>query len=339
MTIESVKCSRLRLAACFFAWMALLLPSALVAQSDASRHDLFEVESATALDREGVPPWHLQMSFDLSGLNGKEKESGTIEEWWIGQGRKRIVVSSPSFSIPSMSPKGEDPWVGREAYLVKLLLQQVVHPVQDYSRFQGLRFETKPRAFGKVTLSCISVRSKGMFDSFGWPEYCSEPNTSTLRIHFDAGELSVARNRLGTFMNTSVSLRNTISYGGKMAIAGEVTKLERYVPGKDEIAADDSANGGQEVPGSVVAGDRVKFVQPEYPEMERARHAGGSVVLCAVISREGKITSLDVVASPAEDFSKSAMEAVRKWEYQPYLLNGKPTELDTTITINFSTNR
>ena len=35
-------------------------------------------------------------------------------------------------------------------------------------------------------------------------------------------------------------------------------------------------------------------------------------------------------------FNNSAMEAVRQWTYKPYLLNGNPTEVETTITVNYS---
>jgi TonB family protein len=333
-----MKCSRFKTAAWLLGWLGLLVPTALLAQSDESRHALSELESATSLNRVGVSPWHLQMSFDLYDLDGKKKESGTIEEWWIKPGRSKIVITSPSYTVTLPAAPGENVKNDREAYLVNLLLRQVVHPVQEYSRFQGLTFETEAQKFGKVMLSCISVHPqqlKGSPESFGWPEYCAEPNTTTLRMRFDGGEFGITRNQVGTFMNTSVALRNTINYAGKVAIDGNVTKLESYAPDKAEIVADDSASAGQQVPGIVVSGSRIKYVQPNYPVYEKLSHASGSVVLYAVISREGTISSLDVVASPAKDFSETALEAVRQWVYRPYLLNGEPREVNTTITVNF----
>jgi protein TonB len=32
------------------------------------------------------------------------------------------------------------------------------------------------------------------------------------------------------------------------------------------------------------------------------------------------------------------MEAVRQWRYKPYMLSGEPTEVETTINVNFSLN-
>jgi len=37
-------------------------------------------------------------------------------------------------------------------------------------------------------------------------------------------------------------------------------------------------------------------------------------------------------------FNKAAIDAVRQWKYRPYVLNGEPTEVMTTITVNFAVN-
>ncbi len=33
---------------------------------------------------------------------------------------------------------------------------------------------------------------------------------------------------------------------------------------------------------------------------------------------------------------KSAMDAVKQWRYKPYLLNGDPVEVETTINVDFN---
>jgi protein TonB len=32
----------------------------------------------------------------------------------------------------------------------------------------------------------------------------------------------------------------------------------------------------------------------------------------------------------------AALEAVKRWKYRPYFLNGEPVEVETVITVNFS---
>jgi periplasmic protein TonB len=61
------------------------------------------------------------------------------------------------------------------------------------------------------------------------------------------------------------------------------------------------------------------------------------VVLKTVISKSGAIESLVVVSGPAE-LQTSALNAVKQWRYRPYLLNGHPTAVDTTITVTYNLN-
>ena len=76
-------------------------------------------------------------------------------------------------------------------------------------------------------------------------------------------------------------------------------------------------------------------IQPIYPPIARAAHVGGTVVVQAVISKTGHIESAHVVSGPAM-LQGAALDAVRNARYHPFLLNGDPTEVDTTISINFN---
>ena len=75
-------------------------------------------------------------------------------------------------------------------------------------------------------------------------------------------------------------------------------------------------------------------IRPVYPAIARAAHVEGTVVVEAIISRAGTIESLHVVSGPVM-LQNAALEAIREARYRPYLLNGEPTEVQTTITVNF----
>jgi protein TonB len=85
----------------------------------------------------------------------------------------------------------------------------------------------------------------------------------------------------------------------------------------------------------VVAGNKIGGVNPSYPPIARAAHVSGTVVLHAIISKTGTITDLKVVSGP-EMLRASAVDAVRTWRYKPYILNGEPTEVDTTVSVNYN---
>ena len=75
-------------------------------------------------------------------------------------------------------------------------------------------------------------------------------------------------------------------------------------------------------------------VAPVYPDEARAEKIQGTVVLHAIIEKDGKVSSLTVVSGPKE-LQVAALDAVRQWTYKPYLLNGNPTQVETTINVNF----
>jgi TonB family protein len=77
----------------------------------------------------------------------------------------------------------------------------------------------------------------------------------------------------------------------------------------------------------------VKKVIPVYPQDAKHNHVTGAVILQAVIGTDGGVHDLQVVSAPCPSLAASALWAVSHWEYRPYLLNGNPVEMDTTIHV------
>lgn len=85
----------------------------------------------------------------------------------------------------------------------------------------------------------------------------------------------------------------------------------------------------------VVEGLLVRKVTPEYPPIARTAHIQGSVQLSAVIGKDGKIENVQVISGHPM-LAQAALNAVKQWRYKPYVLNGQPVEVQTTITVNFT---
>jgi len=85
----------------------------------------------------------------------------------------------------------------------------------------------------------------------------------------------------------------------------------------------------------MMEGNLIHKVQPEYPQLARQARIQGTVVLRAIISREGKIENLQVLSGHPL-LAPAAIEAVRQWRYRPYLLNDQPVEVETEVTVNFT---
>lgn len=74
---------------------------------------------------------------------------------------------------------------------------------------------------------------------------------------------------------------------------------------------------------------------PVYPEIARVALVEGAVVLHVLIGEDGAPMQIAAVSGP-EMLKGAALEAVKEWRWRPYLLNGQPTAVDTTVTVTFS---
>jgi TonB family protein len=74
---------------------------------------------------------------------------------------------------------------------------------------------------------------------------------------------------------------------------------------------------------------------PVYPPAAKKAKIQGKVVLDAVIGTDGNVENLRVISGPQE-LQQSALDAVRQWTYKPYLLNGNPVEVETTVNIIYN---
>jgi protein TonB len=88
------------------------------------------------------------------------------------------------------------------------------------------------------------------------------------------------------------------------------------------------------LPSSVAEGLLIYKPLPQYSRLAITMHAEGTVVLAATISTNGTITNLRVVSGPAV-LQQSAVAAVSNWRYRPYMLNGQPVEVETTVNVVF----
>jgi len=85
----------------------------------------------------------------------------------------------------------------------------------------------------------------------------------------------------------------------------------------------------------VTKGLLIHRIEPAYPPLARAARVQGEVMLSAVISTTGDIQNLQLISGHPM-LVPAAIAAVRQWRYKPYLLNGQPVEVETTITVIFS---
>jgi len=87
--------------------------------------------------------------------------------------------------------------------------------------------------------------------------------------------------------------------------------------------------------GQVTAASIITQTHPVYPPLARQARIQGTVVLHAIIDKDGKVAQLEVVSGHPL-LVQAALDAVKQWRYKPTLLNGDPVEVDTTIQVTFT---
>jgi bla regulator protein blaR1 len=108
--------------------------------------------------------------------------------------------------------------------------------------------------------------------------------------------------------------------------AAAVIEEEKAAPGNDEAS---------QVSATVMAGNLLTRVLPAYPDAAKKAKIQGAVLLHAIINKEGVVEDLQVISGP-EELRQSTLDAVSQWKYKPYLLNGEPVEVMTTVTVTYS---
>jgi protein TonB len=75
-------------------------------------------------------------------------------------------------------------------------------------------------------------------------------------------------------------------------------------------------------------------VIPAYPHQALVIRRDGPVVVRAIVTDSGKVSQVKLLSGDPI-LGRAAMDAIRQWRYHPALLNGKPTQTETDITLNF----
>jgi protein TonB len=88
-------------------------------------------------------------------------------------------------------------------------------------------------------------------------------------------------------------------------------------------------------PPSLVPGTRAL---PRYPDLARRAGLQGTVILLVVVEKDGTVGTIEIIKSPDQrwGFDLSAIDAVKRWRYQPALMNGSPVAAYIQVMIEFT---
>jgi TonB family protein len=327
--------------------LAVLGMGSTFAQSTAPGARLERATANSTLASPDLKPWHLKLDVTVFDEKGKDPHQGTVEAWQSGADSRTVYTFGASSSTQlyhdakfyRISNGSDVPYRASE------VLQQFLHPGVRTDEMTGATPDLRKVDFGKTTLECIMLSQpikRLAYAPLGlFPTYCLEPGSDRLRASYDFATRAVIRNGMGKFLDREVTTSLTLMEGPVVVATGKVLTLTTYSPQPDEFVPTAEMKlsiATARISGGIVAGMNLKKVAPIYPEAAKGNRVSGTVILRAIIGRDGHVYALRPVSSPDPDLALSAIAAVSQWTYKPYLLNGEPTEVDTTIVVNYNIN-
>ena len=299
---------------------------------DAAWQRYLHVLRASSLEWSTSQPFFIKAEYQLYDLDGNPSVKGTAEASWPATLLDPIRIHSSDLTVDEHSDYTRT--YTREKYLVDQALESAMRPFRSATERKDFHLEPVGEEIGTVQIDCFSILPPGTQRTPSTTVYCTNSNNQIVDITGD--QYVIAREDFRVFRNHEVPMDITVSYEEKRAISLHVTELDELQPNSTVKSGLSIEARTVRVPAAIVAGMALKQKQPKYPFEAKMKKLSGTVVLAGIIGTDGKIAALDVIASPNSLLSKSSLDAVRKWEYRPYLLNGKPVRMETTISVNYS---
>lgn len=110
-------------------------------------------------------------------------------------------------------------------------------------------------------------------------------------------------------------------------------ELESQIPGTEPILQAPAAT----VPAEVMEKLVTHKIEPIYPEAARQANRQGVVALDVIVGPDGAVVDVRPISGP-DELAPAAVEAVKWWRFQPYVVNGQAVQVKTTLAVDFRGN-
>jgi TonB family protein len=324
--------------------------SAVTMPSDPKELLLLAAKS-NGLGGPDMKPWHLKASFEIVDKSGNATDEGSLEELWASEHKwKQIVTISGRAKTTFNTDRGtfEVGTLEPASSLLGQIANGWLTPMPTEAQIGRFDLSAKPVDMGGIKLNCVIAQSKEGAP-IGGHMYCFNGEKPALRMSVVSAPVTLTEshvmraifNKTTIFENRFVASSLNVHSSDGSSISGQIEGLE-LLPSVEEAEFTPPPDAKLvpkqiAISAAVAQGFLLHHVSPEYPSAARDARMSGTVVIEAIIGKDGHIRDAKVV-SGAKVFQGAALEAVRHWEYRPYMLNGEPVDVNTTINIVFNLN-
>jgi TonB family protein len=338
-------------------YLAVVLPgfaqTAVSAESGLPK-DAREILAAAApfydFTSPDLKPWHLKATYQLYDEKGKPSEQGTFEYWWASPQIYRSTWTRPSATHTEWHTadgnSAHQETGERLGYFEERLRSDFISPLSPAATLDPTKFrlDRNTLSLGKVKVPCITVnplmQHPAKIQAALLGSFCFDPQLPILRIIYSFGTVATELDHIVKMQNRYLAREVRVFYGERKLLSATVDAITALASSDSAFTPSQYATIVKldkiQLGAVVMAGMLVKKQTPIYPQGAKDARVSGNVLLQATIGKDGKIHDLRVILSPSPMLNNSAIEAVSHWEYKPYLLNGEPVEVETTVNVIYT---
>ena len=303
-----------------------------------------------------LKPWHLKASYQLYDEKGNPTEQGTYEYWWVSPQVYRRTWSRPgAMHTDWHTADGKHTYKtsgGALNYFEYKLQAALLSPLPGAADLDPAKYRLSREMVkaGGLKIPCLMViplmQMQGKIQSIplGWfPTYCFDVNQPVLIAEYSLGTVAMAFSHIVRIQNRYLAGEIQFSEGKQRILTAKVETVDRISPSDAALipAADASIVNLEKayMGAGAVAGMLIHKPFPVYPQDAKDAHIEGTVRLQATIGMDGGVHDLHVLSTPWPSLAASALWTVSHWQYRPYLVNGQPVDVETTIQVIYSLER
>jgi protein TonB len=263
-----------------------------------------------------------------ASLRAKQTVAGAWRNSWRSAVKRRYWVMGTASAVLLISLAAWWGWSNPEADAVssQAQAQSQILPAESTSAAIGAELTWKPSPAHPPSDSSVPGTNRSVLPAAKLDiERLSLPENLLQRTPAPASAMPATNSQSSSVDEGSLQVEAPplVAVGSDQASLGTMLSAPVAMP---EFAVPVSQG--------VSDGYLLQKVQPVYPVQARPLRLEGAVVLQATIAEDGRIQELRVV-SGNRILANAALDAVKRWDYRPYQLNGKPVRMQTEITVTF----
>lgn len=303
-------------------------------------------------------PWHLKATYQLFDFEGKPTLHGTWEYWAASPKVHRNSWQRTGMSRTDWSSEDGTGYLKKSGepmhYFERKLQDIILHPGPNRELIEAGRLTLGLKTVGEGSgrLTCLTTLrqqeadGKQQMPAQRTPDlFCFDPGTMALMVSY-SNQILIQCTEFVKMQDLYIPRKIAVRIGKQTVLSASVESIDNIAatdPAFDHPADADSVRHSAQYevdasapPGNITKGKLVKKTFPDYPPLAKSQHIQGTVILGATIGADGKIHNLEILAAPSRLLADSAVDCVSRWEYKPYLLNGEPLEVETTIKVIYT---